>query len=234
MKKLKLAWQEPKSRLWYVVGLLESDALGKSYSFHYLNICEIKEAGFHPLSSFPTFDKNYVSSELFPFFKNRVLSKGRKDFSDYLRTLGFSGSSIEINPLDILSITGGERQTDNFHIIPEVNPDENGFFNIRFFVHGIRYSPDTALTRIENLKNGEQLKILEDHSNSADKPAFQIQTLDCYVLGWIPRYIKEVLSEHEIRAARLEVIMSNQDVPLSRKLLVEMSGKISDVTIKPL
>lgn len=226
MKKLRLAWQEPKTRMWYIVGSLIEDTEKKEFIFSYENVDLVEKLGFHPVSSFLSFKKEYRSNKLFPFFENRVLSRGRKDFNEYLKTLGLKNGSCESDFLDILSVTGGERQTDNFAVVPEVEPNSKGEFSIRFFLHGVRHLSTECFSLVENTLEGERLKILEDHSNKADKPAFQVQTEKLCVLGWIPRYIRLVLDLNDIKCAELKLIMNNKDVPLSRKFLVELSGKI--------
>jgi len=43
-----------------------------------------EDVGFAPLLAFPDFKKDYQSNELFPLFKNRVISPKRTDFQEYI------------------------------------------------------------------------------------------------------------------------------------------------------
>ena len=84
------------------------------------------ETGFEPLVDFPDFHKPYDSSELFPLFKNRVLTPGRKDFDEYLRLLQLHGDA---DPIEILSVDGGYRATDSFEVFPKIERRPVSFFS---------------------------------------------------------------------------------------------------------
>ncbi len=70
MRALYLAWKRRDHR-WWPVGRLSRE--GSDYVFTYTQGAGSAEsAGFRPLSSFPDFDEVYVSTQLFPMFRNRL------------------------------------------------------------------------------------------------------------------------------------------------------------------
>ena len=83
MRTLFLAWQAPADRAWFPIGRLDADTASKRYRFNYTHgALSAQRQGFHPVVSFPSFDRTYESSELFPMFKNRV-PQPRREFASY-------------------------------------------------------------------------------------------------------------------------------------------------------
>jgi len=112
MKTLFLAWQDRvTTRAWYPIGRLDADLAKSRFQFGYTHGAELahQRTGLKPLDAFPNFNGVYESGQLFPLFQNRILGEDRKDFQEYLRQLDLTPE--EANPLAILSLTGGERQT---------------------------------------------------------------------------------------------------------------------------
>src|SRR5215472_9545498 len=100
MNTLFLAWQDPARRRWYPIGRLSaSDGL---YTFAYTKGAEEaeREAGFQPLASFPELLTVYVAEQLFPLFTNRLVTKGRPEYGDYLQWLNVP--QTEHDPVAIL------------------------------------------------------------------------------------------------------------------------------------
>jgi hypothetical protein len=183
--------------------------------------------GFKPLVSFPDFDLRYESSELFPLFKNRVLDPHRKDFLDYLRSLDLDPEHPD--PLEILAITGGERQTDNFEVFPKVERQMDDSFSCRFFLHGLRHVSDAARRRALSLHAEETLKVSVELNNPTGGQAIQITTDDYHILGWTPRYlVKDLLQAiEENPQVRARVVRVNEaGIPLNRRVLIELSGNL--------
>lgn len=228
VKSLFLAWQAP-NRLWFPVGRLEADNAQSIYVFEYTKgaLKAQKDAGFEPLVSFPDFDKRYESAELFPLFKNRVLDPHRKDFLDYLRTLDLDPAHSD--PLEILAITGGERQTDSFEVFPKIEKEPDNSFSCRFFLHGLRHVSDEARRRALSLQAGEALRVSIELNNPATGVAIQLTTDDYYFLGWTPRYLVSdllgAIKENPRIQARV-VRVNDLGIPLNRRVLVEMSGAL--------
>lgn len=228
MKTLFLAWQSPETRAWFPVGRLDADAKESKYIFKYIQGVEkAKRQGFHPMSSFPDFSKCYESSELFPLFKNRVLASNRRGFEEYLRSLDLDTSSVDL--LDILAITGGERQTDSLEVFPKLEKADDSTFRCRFFLHGLRYCHETVRERILALQVGESLGVLLELNNPATGLGFQFKTQDHILLGWSPRYLVDDLIGAAVSYPHLEakVVLNNPEgTPLNRRVLIELTGKL--------
>lgn len=108
MKKLFLAWQEPKSRHWFPIGCLEFD--GDKYHFFYIQgVKKAKCEGFTSVYSLPDLDKTYSSTELFPLFSNRLMPRSRPDYLKYIESL--NNEIIDFHPrLNGNMLVGQERQ----------------------------------------------------------------------------------------------------------------------------
>ncbi len=230
MKTLFLAWQSPETRAWFPVGRLEADEYQSKYVFQYTQgVDKAKLEGFHPMSSFPDFSRRYESSELFPLFKNRVLASTRRGFQEYLRSLDLDISSVDL--LDILAVTGGERQTDSLEVFPKLEKTKDSIFTCRFFLHGLRYCHESVRERILALEAGESLGILLELNNPVTHLGIQFKTKDQLLLGWSPRYLVDDLIGAAVSYHHLEakVVLNNPEgTPLNRRVLVEMTGVLPD------
>lgn len=224
---LYLAWQDKGStRQWFPVGRL--DVSSSNYKFRYLAGAQRAhdESGFEALYDFPNFYKEYESPQLFPLFKNRVLTKGRRDFEDYLKCLNLSGNADSI---EILSVDGGTRVTDSFEVFPEPVRREDGSFVCKFFVHGIRHINTSAQERVTLLSGGEDLLLAVELTNPVTKIAIQLQTEDHYIIGWTPRYLVDDLVHvisNDPDVYRAKIIKVNvPPAPFNQRILVELSCK---------
>jgi hypothetical protein len=229
MKSLYLAWQGP-DRKWFPVGRLDADAAHDRYFFGYTKgaLTAEKAVGFKPLPAFPDFCAKYESSELFPLFKNRVLDANRKNFGEYLESLGLEHN----DPIEILAVTGGERRTDNLEVFPKIVKDASGAFACRFFLHGLRHMSLEARTRAMTLKAGEQLGVSVELTNPATRVGIQLTTLpEYYFVGWTPNYLVGDLLKATADVALLSakvVRVNMDDVPMNRRVLIEFSGRLPE------
>ncbi len=231
-KTLFLAWQDKdKTRQWFPVGRLDVLEPQPLYEFRYVRGAELahEKTGFGPLDDFPEFRQRYQSSDLFPLFKNRVITPGRKDFVDYLRLLDLPGQA---NPIEILSVNGGKRATDSFEVFPKIQRLDDGSFLCRFFLHGWRHVCAAAQQRIESLKPGEKLYAALELTNPVTQLAIQIQTEDYHVIGWSPRYLVSDLAGAIASAPGLyeaNVVRVNPvPAPAKQRLLIELRGRWPD------
>lgn len=225
MKTLYVAWQTPgRMRAWFPIGRLEADPAKSNYVFRYINgaLRAHDESGFEPLLAFPRFDQRYESSELFPLFKNRVLGSKRSDFAEYLRWLDLDKDA---DPIEILARTGGERQTDSLEVFPPLQMRQDGTFACRFFLHGLRHVSEAGRKRADSLKPGEALQVALELNNPATGYAVQLQSSDCHMLGWAPRYLVDDLIRAVSDRTTAQVIRINDEMaPLARRILVELTG----------
>ena len=233
MKSLFLAWQTPSaSRAWFPIGRLDADVANEAFEFAYTQgAVEAQRKGeFSPLLAFPDMQQRYTSRELFPLFKNRVLDPKRKDFAEYVDWLALDANHRD--PIEILSITGGERQTDSLEVFPKLEKADDNTFRCRFFLHGARYMRADSQARLLQLAEGESLHVSVELTNPATGLAVQLQTLDYALVGWAPRYLVEDICNAVSGGAcdvRATVIRLNAaEAPENRRLLVELAGCFKD------
>jgi hypothetical protein len=231
-KTLFLAWQDKRlTRGWFPVGRLDVLADRLAYRFRYTRGARRahETAGFNALLDFPKLTRAYESTELFPLFKNRVISAGRRDFADYLRMLDLPETT---DPVEILEVGGGYRATDSFEVFPKIERRADGFFSCRFFLHGWRHVNAYAQRRIDSLTPGEELYVTIELTNPATQLAVQIQTKDYYMIGWAPRYLVDdlarpiALSPGDYGAKVVRI--NPAPAPSKQRLLVELKGRWPD------
>ncbi|MEO8717140.1 MAG: hypothetical protein ABI423_02845 [Burkholderiales bacterium] len=230
MSSLFLAWQAPTpSRAWFPVGRLDADPRKHLYEFRYIRgaLRAQKQVGFEPLAAFPDLRMRYRASELFPLFKNRVLDPSRRDFADYLRSLDLDPEGAD--PIEILSVSGGERQTDRLEVFPKMEKGPGNSFRCRFFLHGLRHVSPTAQARALELRALDQLQVSVELNNPATGTAIQLTTREYAFLGWAPRYlVPDILNAvEESPEVSAHVVRVNEiGIPLNRRILIELSGKL--------
>jgi hypothetical protein len=232
MRSLFLAWQAPvdskESRAWFPVGRLDAQETSPHYRFRYTRgaLTAEKSVGFRPLLAFPDFRKDYRSDELFPLFQNRVISPKRGDFQEYIQWLDLERS--EADPISILSVSGGERVTDNLEVFPRVAADAAGRFHVRFFLHGLRHLDAAAQARAARLQVGEELRILVELNNPATRLAVPLLTEDYQMVGWAPRYLVEDLIRCVPHAPELSATVARVNLdaaPLNQRFLIDYHGR---------
>jgi hypothetical protein len=231
MKTLYLAWQDTAAtRAWFPIGRLDADVARSHFQFIYTRGADMahEKAGLEPLDSFPDFHKVYESSELFPLFRNRILGEDRKDFKEYLKQLDLSPEDAD--PLEILALTGGERQTDNLEVFPKIERHEGGGFRSRFFLHGWRHVNEPAQKKLLALTAGDELRIALELNNPATVLAVQLETPDDYhMIGWAPRYLVKDLFQAICEAPddiSASVVRANPSpAPAKQRLLIEIKGR---------
>ena len=228
MSTLFVAWQSPApSRSWFPIGRLDAEN-NQTFLFRYTQgaLDAQKESGFEPLLSFPKFNNRYESNELFPIFKNRVLDANRKDFAEYLSWLDLDPAHAD--PIEILGLTGGERQTDSLEVFPKIIKRADRSFSCRFFLHGLRHVSEPARAKANQLITGSPLQIAVELNNPTGL-AIQLQTVDCYMIGWAPRYLVRdliaVINVHPDVSASI-VRVNEFGSPLARRILVELKGRL--------
>jgi len=172
-------------------------------------------------------DVVYESEDLFPVFKNRLLSESRPEYEAYLRWGGFDAGQ-QPDPIAILGVTGGVRQTDSIELFPCPIPADFGCYRNKFFLHGIRWLPPAALDRVNRLKPDERLLLMPEPSNAYDPHAVAVQTeMEQMAIGYVPRYLAHDI--HELMHGccpgnfELEVDRLNLDAPMQQRVLCRMT-----------
>lgn len=178
---------------WSPIGRLEFDR--GSYRFSYTNGARTA-AGFTPFNGMENLEEIYESNDLFPIFANRLLPKSRPEYKAYLRWSGFDPANPP-DPIAVLGVTEGIRRTDMIELFPCPEPDGVGCYLGKFFLHGLRYMPDSAKVRVLSLQQDEPLYPMLDLCNPAGRNMVALRTdnADRLMLGYVPRYLAHTISK---------------------------------------
>lgn len=226
-KPVFVAWQSPESREWHVVGkLTQKDSL---YSFKYLKGSQFCK-GFIPFSGMKDLSKTYFSEELFPLFKNRVLSKKRPEYPKFLDWLALDDHT-DISEIDMLGRSGGLRSTDTIQLFTTPSFDRSGSFEHDFFAHGLRHLSKSAKERVASIKEGETLKLCLDIQNSHDRSSIIIRASNpSEIIGYCPRYLAEevhrILLDDSSTISTVVKKFSN-DAPAYYQLMCTFKGNVN-------
>jgi len=224
MNSLYVAWRPsmPDQTGWRPVGRLEHD--GDLYRFWYTE--GARKPGFRPFAQMEHLDQIYESVELFPLFANRLLSESRPEYEAFMRWSGFD-SDTPPDPIIVLGVTEGIRQTDAVEVFPCPVPDADGCYLNKFFLHGIRWLPEAAVERTWKLYEGERIKLMLDLQNEHDPQAVAVRTeTERMQIGYVPRYLAhdvwQLVQQCDINFIELQVARLNRDAPLQNRVLCRM------------
>ena len=213
---------------WSPVGVLERTAQG-GYRFAYTKGAH-SLAGFHPFPGMSDLGAVYESEELFPIFANRLMNARRPEYKPSLVWSGFDPDNPP-DPIALLGVTEGLRQTDSLEVFPCPTPDSRGCFITKFFLHGVRYLPAPAIERIERLAGGEPLALMIDIQNPHDPMAVAVRTTDVhgrYLIGYVPRYlaydVQHLCGTCHPDFIELRVERVNPGAPLQQRVLCRMNA----------
>lgn len=210
---------------WRPVGRLEYDDAQKLYKFFYVEGARMPP--FCPFSKMDDLESVYYSEKLFPLFASRLFPHSRKrDYEDFLRWSGFAPNSRP-NPILLLGISEGRKQTDAVEVFPCPDQQENGsFYRVKFFVHGIRHQPLAAQSRINKLNTDECLFPHPDDNNKYDKFAVGMWTQDNVMIGYLPRYFAEDCRSLLNGCGQVSVIVVqvNDDAPPQSRILCTLEA----------
>ena len=220
-----IAWQAPDTRDWHVVGNLQESKSG--YTFKYTKGA-LASPKFTPFSGMNDFNETYVSEELFPLFKNRLLSPKRPEYPKFIEWLGLNGESV--NPIEILSRSGGLRSTDQLQVFKKIDVGADGSFEHYFFLHGLSYLNDMANERVSKLAKGEILHLCLDLQNDHDSQAVVIRAhKPAEIVGYCPRYFANDITKmllNDSKSVHLTVEKFSDDAPHHYRLLCKLTGNI--------
>lgn len=221
LRRLRLIWKHPLTRGYHHVGNFDW-LTDKRYAFSYAADADQIE-GFSPLIQFPDVDHAYVFDGLPAFFENRVMSKQRESYGQYLAWLGLGDAAP---PIEVLARTGGGRATDTFHLVEDFSPDQ-GVASGRFFVSGIQHQTQGEdIARF--LRPGTELQPRDEPTNPYNDRAI-ILDAEGKPLGWIPDWL--VNDVHRLRGAgtvRVTVEQVNPDAPARLRLLCRLEATLAE------
>ena len=228
---LYLAWQAPASRRWFPVGRLDAEPDGEPsrYEFGYIEGArEAREAAeFLMVPGFPELNAPYRSKKLFPFFENRLMNRRRPERAEYLRGLGLDPDQWD--PVSELSAPFNHAHGNGFEVYPDIVPDGEGNFQTQFVVHGLRYTNPHSIERTERLEIGEELRLSLELNNPVTGHAVTVKTADQYTIGWLPRYLVDVVYQDDgwlIQDPKVRAAQLNLSGSLSHRMLVNFAGRL--------
>jgi len=221
-----LAWQASDTRDWHIVGLLTENT-DKSYTFNYTKGTEVLP-NFAPFSGMPDITKKYISKDLFPQFKNRVLNKKRPEYPCFIKWLGLDDD--ESSPVTILARSGGLRGTDQLQMFNRIEFNPDGSFEHIFFAHGLSHLTASANQRVMDLECGEKLYLCPDPQNKYDENAVLIRAENpTQVVGYCPRYLAAdilLFLNQDTKSINIVVEALSDTAPANYKLMCKISGKV--------
>jgi len=222
---LMVAWQNTSNRQWIPVGRLSHKK--EQFIFEYTHGAEtlFSEKKFIPFGNMTDIHGRYESNELFPIFKNRLLTKSRPEYKDYVKWLGLTEDNID--PFLELSRTGGIRATDQLQVFPIPKVDKKGMYSFIFFGHGIRHLPKHYIERVHQLKVGDPLYLMKDCQNPKDPHALALRTVDpLEVVGYTPRFLSDDFTQlidlNGPNQVKTSVFAINLDSPIQYRLLCKI------------
>lgn len=232
MNTLFVAWQQPDSGEWIPVAKLERK--NDRYVFSYTRGVH-RAKSFLPFSRMDRLDAVYESSSIFPLFANRLISKSRPEYRDYLRWLGLKSAADDT--LSMLALTGGIRGTDSIELFQPPTISANGEYSVEFFARSLSHLPKEAISHIDNLHQGERLFLMRDCQNNFDPLALAIRSeMPPVFVGFCPKYYAQDLGELlTVSAKEMEIRVKcvNVDAPLNMRLLCSASA-VSPAGFSPL
>lgn len=189
--KLCLLWQNKKTRDWYHVGNLTYEK--NKYYFEYQvadskrNVFEALDNGYRLHPTFPNVQQKYESEILFGAFARRLPQKSRKDYQVILKNLGITEESTDF---EVMSITGGTINSDNYEFVKPIKYDGTKF-KLDFYLRGWRYyNHDT-----EHLKQGDELSLVAEPENKYDNNAVAIYKNKDRKIGYVPAFYSSFITE---------------------------------------
>ena len=231
MKTLYLAWQDRHKRSWYPVGrLTRRESKPTEYEFVYLRGAEDAQRSANPLvipvPGFPVLTKIYRAHDVFPAFRSRAMNRSRPELSEHLRALGLTTRDADV--IEELAVSGGHIAKDRLETFPAIGPDGDGKFEARFIVHGLPQADQSVVEKVAALNPRDRLELAFGSSDPFYANVVCIKTEDQHRLGWLPRYLADVLRRddgREVKDVGVRVVQVNHKSPMSHRLLVELRGK---------
>jgi hypothetical protein len=220
LARLIVTWQEPESRLYRAVGVLEQRVDG--FEFAYLRNA-VARPGFLPFLGFPDLRLRYRSPRLFPLFAERVMDPARSDRPAWLEALGLEP---DVGPMEILARSGGHRAGDTIELLPEPSVSPAGVAETLFLVHGVRHQAG-ASEHIDHLRAGDPLALAVDEDNPINDRALLV-TAENRPLGWVPDPLLpfvhdlRLFGDPEVRVERA----NGPEVGSHLRLLVRIRGHV--------
>lgn len=188
-RRLILNWRhEPSGAIMPVAELLSARPPEEPrFEFGYIEgVRRALAVGFQPFLAFPHLHRRYTGSQLFPFFRNRVLPTTRPDYVDYVEALGLRVETADV--IDLLGRSEGRRRTDRIETVLVPDRDQQtGRYVTCFLLRGVRHVVD-AETVIARMCIGSELQAVLERENPRNPRARQLR-FDGDIIGYVADYL---------------------------------------------
>lgn len=228
-RTFRVIWQNLRTRQLVHVGWLEFT--GREFVFGYTPDAEI-DADFEPFAAFPDLRATYRSTDLFPFFADRVASTARPDYDHLIAALGLTRD--EATPVELLARSGGWTPHDTIQVVPEPVIDGTGTEVRPFLVSGARHvdedNPDRVGTVIAKLKPGTPLDLADEPDNPSNPRAIVVAK-DRQRVGWVPDYLLDYVHKQRDAGKRISVLVEHAngpEAPWHLRLLCRLECSLAD------
>lgn len=225
-RAFRVIWQNSQTRQFVHVGWLRGSA--DRFIFTYTTDAEL-DHDFQPFPSFPDLRQSYESTELFPFFAERIAAGARGQLDDVVAALGLDPA--QATPVELLARSWGRTPHDTLQIVPEPMMRDDGTLVRYFLVSGVRHTdegdPDRVAKLVAGLRSGQPLTWREEPDNPVNDRAVRIEA-DGNRVGWMPDYLLDEL--HKARGLTIALVVEHAngpDVPWHLRLLCRLEIKPS-------
>jgi transcriptional regulator with XRE-family HTH domain len=207
----RVIWHNVQTRQFVHVGWLRSS--GALFTFRYTADAEL-ESDFEPFAPFPNLREAYRSSDLFPFFADRVASAARPGFGDLASALGLDRA--EATPVELLARSWGKSSHDTIQVVPEPTEEPDGTQTRFFLVSGARHvdedRPDRIAKLIMRLKRGRRLTLRDEPDNPFNSQAIVLDA-GRHQVGWMPDYLVDEIHKARAGGATIDVGVDQANGP---------------------
>lgn len=220
--QLVLIWKDPDTRERFAVGMLRRVAGGYLFSYEIRRPQSLEAAcdrGFRLLESFLEL-KEYRSVKLFPAFQRRIPPKLSMELRIRVEKMG-DGT---LDPMTILSVTGGRQPTDTLEFM-ENTAWTYGPRTISFPLMQQCFAPAGAKT----INVGDPVRLKLELENQHDRSAIAIYGPDSTKLGYVPalyaRYLDEIVNAGSAEGRVSEAMVTDG----YHRMVIEMKARALDV-----
>jgi len=207
--------------IWATVGKLTKQ--NSYYEFRY-TMGARKLPDVAPFPGLPDLEKVYQMEDIFPIFKNRLLSERRPEYKKWLSWGGFD-PDVKPDAISVLSTLGSRRAADSLELFTGPLRLQDGSCYSQFFLHGVRHHATREI--LERLHEGAKLILRREDSNPHDQLAVAVDNNQNQCLGYVPRFLaKEArfLSEQCPDELEVKIKRSNVDAPSHYQVLCELTS----------
>lgn len=187
---LYIIWKDPGSRRNYIIGKLSR---ANGYTFEYCNEYEeAQKVGWKLLEAFPEV-RVYRSDELFAAFAGRLPDPKRRGIDAILQKYGLT----EYDGYELLRKSTGRQPMDTYEFIDPIFADDESIQR-EFYVMGVRYYAGCHgddCSKRPDIRKGDELILTTEPENAWDPFAVKVKTQSGYMMGYVPRYYSESVSD---------------------------------------